>query len=132
MSSMHFANHTPPLDPRDVVILISHNAGAETAYAGAAWATARDAGLPIVAITRRGGSMPDALETVERETSHTYTVSYTAVLLLLARLAHELDAEVFSPEARRPDAVRTPSRRRDLGRAACKAAFIPGAAGHRS
>ncbi|HET7236227.1 MAG TPA: SIS domain-containing protein [Actinomycetota bacterium] len=108
MSSMHFANHTPPLDPRDGVILISHNAGVETAYAGAAWVTARDAGLPIVAITRRGGSMPDALETVERETSHTYTVSYTAVLLLLARLAHELGAEVFSPDvlAKIPDAVR--------------------------
>ena len=32
------------------------------------------AGLPVVPITRRGGSLPDAIETVEKETSHTYTV----------------------------------------------------------
>ena len=108
MSSMHFANHAPPIDPRDGVILISHNAGSETAFAGAAWTMARDAGLPVVAITRRGGSLPDAIETVEQETSHTYTVSYTAALLLLARLAHELRAETFAPEvlAGVPDAVR--------------------------
>ena len=98
MSSMHFVNHAPPIDPRDGVILISHNAGAETSFAGAAWTLAMDAGLRVVAITRRGGRLPEALETVDQETSHTYTVSYTAVLLLLARIAHELGAETFAPE----------------------------------
>ena len=52
--------------------------------------------------------MPGALQTVEKETSHTYTVSYTAALLLLARLARELGADAIHPEAlaRIPDAVR--------------------------
>jgi glucosamine--fructose-6-phosphate aminotransferase (isomerizing) len=108
MSSMHFVNWAPPIDPQDAVILISHNAGTETAYAGAAWSIAIHAGLAVVPITRRGGEMPGALQTVEKETSHTYTVSYTAVLLLLARIARELGAETFAPDelARVPDAVR--------------------------
>jgi glucosamine--fructose-6-phosphate aminotransferase (isomerizing) len=52
--------------------------------------------------------MPNALPTVDKETSHTYTVSYTAVLLLLARLARELGAEGVEPDAlaRIPGAVR--------------------------
>jgi glucosamine--fructose-6-phosphate aminotransferase (isomerizing) len=108
MSSMHFVNWAPPIDPRDTVILISHNAGAETAYAGAAWTIAIHAGLGIVPVTRVGGDLPGALQTVEKETSHTYTVSYTAALLLLARIAHELGADAVDAAAlaRVPDAVR--------------------------
>jgi glucosamine--fructose-6-phosphate aminotransferase (isomerizing) len=108
MSSMHFVNWAPPVDARDGLLLISHNAGEETAFAGAAWAMAMDGGLRVVPITRRDGHLPQALETVDKETSHTYTVSYTAVLLQLARLAHELGAASFPPEvvARVPDAVR--------------------------
>src|SRR6266511_4261752 len=64
--SMHFVNWAPPVDPRDGMVLISHNAGEET---------------------------------VHKETSQTYTVSYTAVLLLLARIANALGAESLSPEA---------------------------------
>jgi glutamine---fructose-6-phosphate transaminase (isomerizing) len=109
MGSMAFANRTPPLADGDALLLISHNAGAETAYAGAAWTKATDAGLPAVAITRVGGELPDPVETVQKETSHTYTVSYTAALVQLARLAFELGAETFAPEvlARVPDAVRS-------------------------
>lgn len=99
MSSMHFVNWAPPIDPLDAVILITHNAGTETAYAGAAWTIGIHAGLGVFPITRRGGQMPGALQTVDKETSHTYTVSYTAVLLLLARLAHELGADTFAPDA---------------------------------
>jgi glucosamine--fructose-6-phosphate aminotransferase (isomerizing) len=108
MPSMHFVNWAPPIGPRDGVILISHNAGAETAYAGAAYSMGMDAGLRVVAITRRGGGLSPALETVDQERSHTYTVSYTAVLLLLARLASELGAATYRPDvlARVPDAVR--------------------------
>ena len=108
MGSMAFAIRTPPLADGDALVLISHNAGAETAYAGAAWTLASRAGLPVVAITRTGGALPDPVETVEKETSHTYTVSYTAALVQLARLAFELGAETFSPGvlARVPDAVR--------------------------
>ena len=56
----------------------------------------------------RGSAAPSPVETVEKETSHTYTVSYTAALVQLARLAFELGAGAFSPEvlARVPDAVR--------------------------
>jgi len=108
MSSMHFVNWAPPINTRDALILISHNAGAETAFAGAAWTMATDAGLPTVSITRRQGSLSNAIETVDKETSHTYTVSYTAALLQLARLAHALGAPSFPPAvvARVPDAVR--------------------------
>src|SRR4029453_10362767 len=89
----------PPFAEGDGVIVISHNAGAETAFAGASWTKATRAGLPVVPITRRGGSLPDAVETVEKEPSHTYTASYTAALVQLARLAHELGADTYAPDA---------------------------------
>jgi glucosamine--fructose-6-phosphate aminotransferase (isomerizing) len=101
VSSMAFANR-PPFAEGDGVILISHNAGAETAFAGASWTAATRAGLPVVPVTRRGGSLPDAIETVEQETSHTYTASYTAALVQLARLAHELGAGAYSAGALEP------------------------------
>ena len=109
-SSMSFANR-PPFAEGDGVILISHNAGTETAFAGAVWTMATRARLPVVPITRRGGTMRDSIETVEKETSHTYTASYTAALVQLARLAHELGAAAFTPEVLRrvPDAVRAAS-----------------------
>jgi glucosamine--fructose-6-phosphate aminotransferase (isomerizing) len=107
-SSMRFVNWAPPVDPQDAVVIISHNAGAETAYAAAAYTMAMDAGLRVIAITRRGGRLVEAVETVDKETSHTYTVSYTSALLMLARIAGELGAETCAPEllARLPDAVR--------------------------
>jgi glucosamine--fructose-6-phosphate aminotransferase (isomerizing) len=107
--SMHFVNWAPPIDPQDAVILISHNAGAETSYAATAYMTAMAAGLRVLAITRRGGRLPESLGTVDRERSQTYTVSYTAALLLLARLAAALEAETITPEslAGVPSAVRT-------------------------
>jgi glucosamine--fructose-6-phosphate aminotransferase (isomerizing) len=107
LSSMAFANR-PPFAQGDGVILISHNAGAETSFAGASWTAATRAGLPVVPVTRRGGSLPGAIETVEKETSHTYTASYTAALVQLARLAYELGAEAYSSGAleRVPAAVR--------------------------
>jgi glucosamine--fructose-6-phosphate aminotransferase (isomerizing) len=101
MSSMAFANRTPFAEG-DGVILISHNAGAETSFAGASWTAVTRAGLPVVPVTRRGGALPDAIETVEQETSHTYTASYTAALVQLARLAHELGAGAYSAGALEP------------------------------
>jgi len=97
--SMHFVNWAPPVDHRDGMVLISHNAGLETAYAAAAYRQAKDAGIRVLALTRQGAGMPGALETVPKEASETYTVSYTAVLLLLARLANALGAESLSPDA---------------------------------
>src|SRR6266508_3781911 len=43
--SMHFVNWAPPVDRRDGMVLISHSAGLETAYAAAAYQQARGAGL---------------------------------------------------------------------------------------
>ena len=97
--SMQFVNWAPPVDRRDGMVLISHNAGLETAYAAAAYRQAKDAGLRVLAIMRQGANLPDAVETVPKETSQTYTVSYTTVLLLLARIANALGAESLSPEA---------------------------------
>jgi glutamine---fructose-6-phosphate transaminase (isomerizing) len=107
VSSMQFVKWAPPVGRQDVVVLISHNAGAETAYAGATWTTVMDAGVKVIPITRRGGDLPDALQTVDKETSHTYTVSYTAVLVLLARMASKLGAQALDDAtlARIPDAV---------------------------
>jgi glucosamine--fructose-6-phosphate aminotransferase (isomerizing) len=107
MSSMTFVTHAPPIGPADGVVVISHNAGEETAYASAAYTLAMDAGLRVLAITRQGGRLPESLETVPKEASHTYSVSYTAALLLLARLASGLGAETLTAEAigRVPDAV---------------------------
>jgi len=105
--SMHFVNWAPPVDRRDGMVLISHNAGHETAYAAAAYRQAKDAGIRVLALTRQGAGLPDALETVPKEASETYTVSYTAVLLLLARIANALGAESLSADAiaRVPGAV---------------------------
>lgn len=108
ISSMRFVNWAPPVDPQDALIVISHNAGAETSYAAAAYTMGMSAGMRVVAITRRGGGLLEALETVDKERSHTYTVSYTTALLWLARLAHALGAETYAPDvlAELPDAVR--------------------------
>jgi glucosamine--fructose-6-phosphate aminotransferase (isomerizing) len=72
----------------DAVCVITHTA--ETAYAARARADALAAGVPVVSITGAGRGWPEAIETVAPDESHTYTVSYTSVLAVLARLAHEL------------------------------------------
>jgi glucosamine--fructose-6-phosphate aminotransferase (isomerizing) len=68
--------------------VITHTA--ETAYAARARADALAAGVPVVSITGAGRGWPEAIETVAPDESHTYTVSYTTVLAVLARLAHAL------------------------------------------
>ncbi len=74
----------------DVICVITHTA--ETAYAARSRADAMAAGVPVVSITGLGRGWPEAIETVAHDESHTYTVSYTSVLAVLARLAHELGA----------------------------------------
>jgi glucosamine--fructose-6-phosphate aminotransferase (isomerizing) len=105
---MRFVNWAPPVDAQDAVLVISHNAGAETSYAASAYSMSIAAGLRVVTVTRRGGGLIGAFETVEKEASQTYTVSYTAALVALARLAGELGAETCAPEvlARVPGALR--------------------------
>ena len=91
VSSMQFVDFAPIVGPHDGVIVITHTA--ETAYALSARALAFNAGLEPVMITKRGSGFHDAIETVAKETSETYTVSYTTAVLALAMLAKELGAE---------------------------------------
>ena len=81
--------------PGDALLVLSHTG--ETAYAARARADALAVGVPVVSVTGVGRGWPEAIETVAPDESHTYTVSYTATLAVLARLAHELGAADGSP-----------------------------------
>ena len=83
-----WARWSPGPRPGDALLVISHTA--QTAYAARARAGALAAGVPVVSITGIGRGWQEAIETVAPEESHTYSVSYTATLAVLARLAHEL------------------------------------------
>jgi glucosamine--fructose-6-phosphate aminotransferase (isomerizing) len=97
--SMHFVTWAPHVAQHDGVVVISHNAGDETAYAATARLQSLEAGLRVVSITRQGRGLPEAVETVPKEQSHTYTASYTGALMILAKIAGEMGAESFSAEA---------------------------------
>ena len=89
--AMQFVDFAPIVGPQDGVVVITHTA--ETAYALSTRAQAFSAGLGPVMITKRGSGFPDAIETVDKETSDTYTVSYTTAVLALALLAKQLGAD---------------------------------------
>jgi glutamine---fructose-6-phosphate transaminase (isomerizing) len=93
--SSEFARFAPKLDVNDAVILISHTA--RTSFASAAREAALASGAEVVSISGIGGGWPEAIETVAMERSQTYTVSVTAALMVLFRLAHELGARGLSP-----------------------------------
>ena len=95
-SSMDFARWAP-LRAGDSVVVITHTG--ETAYARASRKRALDAGAQTLSITGDGVGWPEAIETGAKESSHTYTRSYTAVLALLALIAGELGAEGLGPDA---------------------------------
>ena len=96
VSSMQFVKNAPIVGPQDGVVIITHTG--ETAYALAARALAFTAGLQTVTICREGAPFNDAINTVERETSETYTVSYTTALLVLAMLACEMGADAITTD----------------------------------
>jgi glucosamine--fructose-6-phosphate aminotransferase (isomerizing) len=96
VSSMQFVRNAPIVGPHDAVIVITHTG--ETAYALAARALAFTAGLQTVTICRRGLAFNDVIETTDKETSETYTVSYTAALFALAMLASEMGADSISAD----------------------------------
>lgn len=91
VSSMQFVEFAPLVGPQDGIVVITHTA--ETAFALSTRAQAFTAGLGPVMVTKQGSGFPDAIETVDKETSETYTVSYTTAVLALALLAKELGAE---------------------------------------
>ncbi len=84
-SSAAFAAVPPPLSKDDAVVVISHTT--ETAFARRARARAIESEAAVVSITARGKGWPEAVETVPLERAETYTVSYLAALLVLARLS---------------------------------------------
>jgi glutamine---fructose-6-phosphate transaminase (isomerizing) len=103
--AMQFVDFAPLVGPQDGIVVITHTA--ETAYALSTRAQAFSAGLGPVMITKRGSGFPDAIETVDKETSDTYTVSYTTAVLALALLAKEIGAESLDDAtlSRVPEAV---------------------------
>jgi glucosamine--fructose-6-phosphate aminotransferase (isomerizing) len=96
VSSMQFVKNAPIVGPQDGVVVITHTG--ETAYALAARALAFSAGLQTVTICREGAPFNDSIQTVEKETSETYTVSYTTALLALGMLASEMGADSISAD----------------------------------
>ncbi len=106
VSSMQFVKNAPIVGPQDGVVVITHTG--ETAYALSARALAVTGGLQTVTISRQGLGMNDMIETVPKETSETYTVSYTTTLLVLGMLAASMGADSITPEALAlvPDAAR--------------------------
>ena len=96
VSSMQFVRNAPIVGPHDGVIVITHTG--ETAYALAARALAFTAGLQTVTITRKGTPFNDAIETVDKETSETYTISYTAALVAMGMLAAAMGADSITGE----------------------------------
>jgi glutamine---fructose-6-phosphate transaminase (isomerizing) len=96
VSSMQFVKNAPIVGPQDGVVVVTHTG--ETSYALAARALAFSAGLQTITVTRAGLGMNDVIETCPRETSETYTVSYTTTLLALAMLASAMGADTLTAD----------------------------------
>jgi glutamine---fructose-6-phosphate transaminase (isomerizing) len=96
VSSMQFVRNAPIVGPHDAVVVITHTG--ETSYALSARALAFTAGLQTFTVCRTGLPFNDVIETVDKETSETYTVSYTSSLLVLAMLAREMGADAITPD----------------------------------
>jgi glucosamine--fructose-6-phosphate aminotransferase (isomerizing) len=92
-----FGRGAIPLRDGDGVVVISHTA--ETSYARRSRDLAQQADAPLVSVTGRIGAWPEAIETVSREESETYTVSYTATLAVLTLLAEELGSTTYTRRA---------------------------------
>lgn len=110
-SSARFAWMADALGPDDGVVVISHTG--ETAFARRARAQTQATGARLVSITAQGVGWPEAVETIPRERSETYTASYLAALAALARLSLALDQSAVTEAdmARLPQAVRAAAAR---------------------
>jgi glucosamine--fructose-6-phosphate aminotransferase (isomerizing) len=93
VTSATFAGWTPQPEPADAVVLISHTA--ESAYPVRVRRRLLDRDVSLVSITGVGGDWPEAIQTVERERSQTYTVSYLAALGVIVRLAQAIRPDAF-------------------------------------
>jgi glucosamine--fructose-6-phosphate aminotransferase (isomerizing) len=115
-SSAGFVRALPPLHDRDAVIVISHTT--ETAFARMARRRTIQNGARLLSITATGKDWEEAITTVAAETSETYTASYLAALVVLARLGVTLGATGFSAGevAALPGRVRSAIRRAEQSR----------------
>ena len=68
--------------------------------------------MQTVTIAREGIGMNDVIATVPKETSETYTVSYTSALLVLAMLAAEMGADSVTTAPWRRSPTRSARRSR--------------------
>ena len=84
-SSAAFCGDPPALTADDAVVVISHTT--ETAFARRARAYAIESGAAVVSITAQGRGWPEAIEAAPLERAETYTASYLAALVVLARLS---------------------------------------------
>ena len=84
-SSAAFCGDPPALTPDDAVVIISHTT--ETAFARRARAHAVESRAGVVSITAQGRGWPEAVEPAPLERAETYTASYLAALVVLARLS---------------------------------------------
>ena len=90
-SAAAFARRRPSVADDDPIILITHTG--ETAFARRVRERAISRGAELISITGNGVGWPEAIEVAPREESETYTASYTAALLVLARIGGALGAE---------------------------------------
>jgi glutamine---fructose-6-phosphate transaminase (isomerizing) len=95
-SSSAFAWTKHAFGKDDAVVVISHTA--ETAFAQRARHLALKAGARVVSITGPGRGWPEAVETVCNERSETYTASYLAALVVLARVSLRLRQSSFDEQ----------------------------------
>jgi glucosamine--fructose-6-phosphate aminotransferase (isomerizing) len=95
-SAAGFAAAKPRLAPDDALIVISHTT--DTAFARRVRDDALGAGARLLSITGEGKGWPEAIEAAPPERSETYTASYLAALLVLARLTLALGGEGWSAE----------------------------------
>jgi glutamine---fructose-6-phosphate transaminase (isomerizing) len=93
ISSATFAASPPALGADDAVVVISHTT--ETAFARAARAHALATEARLLSITGRERGWAEAVQVAPAERSETYTASYLAALVVLARLSIALGRATF-------------------------------------
>jgi glutamine---fructose-6-phosphate transaminase (isomerizing) len=92
-SAAGFVAAPPRLGSEDAVVVISHTT--ETTFARQVRQEALAAGARVVSITAEGKGWPEAVEAAPPERSETYTASYLAALLTLARLSVALGGSAY-------------------------------------
>jgi glucosamine--fructose-6-phosphate aminotransferase (isomerizing) len=95
-SAAGFVASGPRVGPEDALVVISHTT--ETAFARRVREDALAAGVRLVSITAEGKGWPEAIEAAPPERSDTYTASYLAALLALARLTVALGGKEWGAE----------------------------------